>query len=95
MLDVALDSPQVASCCVYRCSVARLGFFFFVAEEVCCSVSKVGSPAHLQASNAVLADLNLKFFFFLQVLRVQQSTWTQGPVPKGLRMVSMSLSNCR
>ena len=40
MFDVALDSPQVASCFVYRCSVARLGFFSFVAEEVCCSVSR-------------------------------------------------------
>lgn len=94
MFGVALDSPQVASCCVYRCSVARLGFFSWQKKFVA-QCQEVGSPAHLQASNAVLADLNLKFFFFLQVLRVQQNTWTQGPVPKGLRMVSMSLSNCR
>ena len=95
MFDVALDSPQVASCCVYRCSVARLGFSFSWQKKFVAQCQEVGSPAHLQASNAVLADLNLKFFLFLQVLRVQQNTWTQGPVPKGLRMVSMSLSNCR
>ena len=72
-------------------------FSFSWQKKFVAQCQEVGSPAHLQASNAVLADLNLIFFLFLQVLRVQQSTWTQGPVPKGLRMgmVSMSLSNCR
>ena len=70
-------------------------FSFSWQKKFVAQCQEVGSPAHLQASNAVLADLNLKFFLFLQVLRVQQNTWTQGPVPKGLRMVSMSLSNCR
>ena len=73
-------------------------FSFSWQKKFVAQCQEVGSPAHLQASSAVLVDLNLyKFFLVPSSTEVQQNTWTQGPVPKGLRMgmVSMSLSNCR